>query len=350
MSKVTFPGTGHAYSDDGSTDRDMLNGGHAEWLLPMLQESVDTTRSAIDASTSASQSKADAAASALSARQDAGTAQTARQDAQNSATQAKNWAATVNVPQLPGKGGRALFAKPDESGSEWLRAVRSGGGAQQGDNQIYVGWDGQRVRVQVDATDLGSITLAADCVGDVVFSASAAGRTRGLRCNGAAISRTAYAALFAKIGTTYGGGDGVSTFNVPDLRGEFIRVWDDGRGVDPGRGVGSWQDSLFGYHAHGASCDVQGVHAHGGGTGGVGDHAHPYSVPPPATDPDGQGAAAGQSWLDLTKYATSTTGGGGAHNHSIPADGAHAHNITVAGAGGNETRPRNVALPAWILY
>ena len=44
-----------------------------------------------------------------------------------------------------------------------------------------------------------------------------------LACNGAAISRTAYAELFTVIGTTAGAGDGSTTFNVPDLRGMFIR-------------------------------------------------------------------------------------------------------------------------------
>ena len=44
-----------------------------------------------------------------------------------------------------------------------------------------------------------------------------------LACNGSAISRTAYAELFAVIGTTAGAGDGSTTFNVPDLRGMFIR-------------------------------------------------------------------------------------------------------------------------------
>lgn len=56
-----------------------------------------------------------------------------------------------------------------------------------------------------------------------------------LKANGAAVSRTAYADLFAAIGTSFGAGDGVNTFNLPDLRGEFIRSWDDGRGVDSGR-------------------------------------------------------------------------------------------------------------------
>ncbi len=44
-----------------------------------------------------------------------------------------------------------------------------------------------------------------------------------LICNGAAISRTTYADLFAVIGTTYGVGDGSTTFNLPDLRGVFVR-------------------------------------------------------------------------------------------------------------------------------
>jgi len=63
-----------------------------------------------------------------------------------------------------------------------------------------------------------------------------------LKCNGQAVSRTTYAALFAAISTAHGAGDGVSTFNVPDLRGEFLRGLDEGRGVDAGRALGSWQD------------------------------------------------------------------------------------------------------------
>ena len=55
------------------------------------------------------------------------------------------------------------------------------------------------------------------------------------------MSRTVYANLFVAIGTRYGAGDGYSTFNLPDLRGEFPRFWDDGRGVDAGRGLGTWQ-------------------------------------------------------------------------------------------------------------
>ena len=66
-----------------------------------------------------------------------------------------------------------------------------------------------------------------------------------LKANGAAVSRTLYTALFAAIGTTYGAGDGSTTFNLPDLRGEFVRGWDDGRGADAGRALGSAQSDAI---------------------------------------------------------------------------------------------------------
>lgn len=64
-----------------------------------------------------------------------------------------------------------------------------------------------------------------------------------LELAGQAISRTTYSALFALFGTTYGAGDGSTTFNLPDLRGEFVRGWDHGRGVDSGRTLGSFQNA-----------------------------------------------------------------------------------------------------------
>jgi phage-related tail fiber protein len=63
-----------------------------------------------------------------------------------------------------------------------------------------------------------------------------------LKANGAAVSRTAYSDLFNAIGTSYGSGDGSTTFNLPDFRGEFLRSWSDGSGVDPGRTLHSFQD------------------------------------------------------------------------------------------------------------
>jgi len=65
--------------------------------------------------------------------------------------------------------------------------------------------------------------------------------TGWLECNGAAVSRTTYSSLFSTVGTSHGTGDGASTFNVPDLRGEFIRGFDNGKGTDSGRTFASSQ-------------------------------------------------------------------------------------------------------------
>ena len=77
-----------------------------------------------------------------------------------------------------------------------------------------------------------------------------------LECNGAAVSRTTYSALFAIIGTQYGTGNGSSTFNLPDLRGEFVRGFDNGRGVDNGRSIASGQGAQNSSHNHTASSSV----------------------------------------------------------------------------------------------
>ena len=71
-----------------------------------------------------------------------------------------------------------------------------------------------------------------------------------LECDGAAVSRTDYADLFAAIGTLWGVGDGSTTFNIPDLRGVVARGWDNGRGLDPGRLLASYQADVLGAHNH----------------------------------------------------------------------------------------------------
>lgn len=71
--------------------------------------------------------------------------------------------------------------------------------------------------------------------GAVVYFARNTAPTGWLKANGAEVSRSVYSALFSAIGTTFGAGNGATTFNLPDLRGEFLRGWDDGRGVDAGR-------------------------------------------------------------------------------------------------------------------
>jgi microcystin-dependent protein len=118
--------------------------------------------------------------------------------------------------------------------------------------------------------------------------------TGWLDCDGSAVSRTTYSTLYTAIGTTFGAGDGSTTFNLPDLRGEFIRGWDDARGVDSGRTFGSAQADDFKAHDH----DV--------------------------------------SW-------TAAEGGSGAGSRVQNYNASYNNNATET-VGGDETRPRNIAL------
>lgn len=144
-------------------------------------------------------------------------------------------------------------------------------------------------------TLIGMIIPKADAVVPVGF----------LECDGSALSRTTYADLFAVISTTYGAGDGSTTFNIPDLRGEFIRGWDNGKGVDSGRAIGTSQTDLLKSHAH---------DFFGGNTSDVAGSERTYLI--------GINRAINQS---LT----------------VPPIGA---------TGGTETRPRNIAMMYCIKY
>jgi len=98
----------------------------------------------------------------------------------------------------------------------------------------------------------------------VAFTRDAIAPTGWTICEGQAISRTTFAALFAVIGETHGSGDGVTTFNIPDYRGRFLRgvsgvsgrVPDSlGRtamnpGGNPGNLIGSVQSDVFASHQH----------------------------------------------------------------------------------------------------
>lgn len=100
--------------------------------------------------------------------------------------------------------------------------------------------------------------------GSVMSYVGTSAPTGWLMCDGSAVSRVTYAALFAVIGTSHGSGDGSTTFNLPDYRGRFLRGLDGSAGRDPddssrtamnsggntGDAVGSVQSDQFGSHSH----------------------------------------------------------------------------------------------------
>lgn len=126
----------------------------------------------------------------------------------------------------------------------------------------------QAVSTSAGAADAGKIPLLDSTgklsntivlpvpAGTVIYVAGTNAPTGYLKGNGAAVSRTTYADLYAVIGTTYGVGDGSTTFNLPDYRGYFLRCWDDSRGVDTSRVLGSTQGDAFQSHIHGIRIDI----------------------------------------------------------------------------------------------
>lgn len=175
--------------------------------------------------------------------------------------------------------------------------------------------------------------------------------TGWLECNGAAISRTTYAELFAAIGTTYGVGDGSTTFNLPDYRGEFLRGFANGSSNDPDRttrtnrgdgatgdAVGTKQSGETEAHTHAASLTVAAT----GSTSMAPDHVHSYGIP--ATSVFYGAGGSGTVWSSSTTPTTS--GPAGAHTHTVSVTGTAAG--TTNPSIGDETRPRNIAV-MWII-
>lgn len=89
-------------------------------------------------------------------------------------------------------------------------------------------------------------TLWADCpIGTINAYGGTTAPEGWLLCQGQALSRTEYEDLFAVIGTNFGSGDGSTTFNIPDFRGEFLRGAGTNSHTNQGSGsaVGVHQDS-----------------------------------------------------------------------------------------------------------
>jgi len=130
--------------------------------------------------------------------------------------------------------------------ADWvdIGGVKRSGDTMTGPLSVPAGASGAQVPQAQEIPGLLGIT------GSILFFARNTAPTGWLKANGAAVSRTSYAALFAAIGTTFGVGNGSTTFNLPDLRGEFLRGWDDGRGIDSGRGFGSAQAGEIQAHTH----------------------------------------------------------------------------------------------------
>jgi microcystin-dependent protein len=168
---------------------------------------------------------------------------------------------------------------------------------------------GGTLNVTGNITGDGSLNVTGNITGDgavppgtLIFHCGNTAPSGFLKANGATISRSTYSALFAGIGTTFGTGDGSTTFTLPDMRGEFPRGWDDGRGIDSGRAFGAAQGDEFKSHTHTRTFWSNGAQGSPG----------------------------------LLTASPGTAGG--------------SQDPQTSSSGGTETRPRNIALLACIKY
>lgn len=110
--------------------------------------------------------------------------------------------------------------------------------------------------------------------GSLYFGSSGTDPAGWYICNGRAVNRSTDAPLFAAIGTVFGAGDGLNTFNIPTPGGYFFRALDLAGSIDPGRTVGSIQQDQFQTHTHGftqvdGNVGASGSAVNAGATGGV---------------------------------------------------------------------------------
>jgi microcystin-dependent protein len=204
------------------------------------------------------------------------------------------------------------------------------------------------ITVQYDGTYFQLVsytaTPAAIAVGFVAAWPLSTVPTGWLECDGSAVSRSTYAALFAVYGTSYGSGDGSTTFNLPNYKDYFLRGFDSA-GTDAasrtdrgdgttGASVGTKQTGDYLAHTHTFSATTSS------------DGAHTHTVPLSSND------AGGTSAGDATgTTGTATTSSNGAHTHTVSGTSG-----TAPASGGTETRPKNItvkwcclALPAAAL-
>jgi len=168
-------------------------------------------------------------------------------------------------------------------------------------------------QAQIDA--ITSITNILP-IGTVIGFPTNSPPTGFLECNGNAVSRVTYSDLFGLIGTTYGNGNGTTTFNLPDYRGQLLRGWDHGRGADPDAASRTDRgDGTTGDNVGTNQLDELKSHNHLSGTSVKGD-------------------------FQIFTSTESISGTSGAERSTVN----QTLRAYTADTGGNETRPRNTSI------
>lgn len=154
-----------------------------------------------------------------------------------------------------------------------------------------------------------------------------------LLCHGQAVSRADYAGLFAAIGTTYGAGNGSTTFNLPDIRGRVIAGIDNMGGTPANRltAAGSFAattpGAAGGSQTHTLTEAQMPAHSHTGSTAEAGEHTHSL------------GALMGSGNFSFNGETPGGSGSSTASSKTSGSAGAHTHDVSVSDTGGGQAHP-----------
>lgn len=152
-----------------------------------------------------------------------------------------------------------------------------------------------------------------------------------LLCNGQTVSRVTYADLYTAVGTSFGSGNGSTTFHVPDFRGRFLRGVDGGQGRDPDRLIRTAMNS-----GGNSGDDVGSVQ-----TDELAGHQH-YTVT--------NATSASSGGLNASQYLHAANNSGTNAFYTLAGGGAAANVGLTSVNGGNETRPENANVNFIIKY
>jgi microcystin-dependent protein len=205
--------------------------------------------------------------------------------------------------------------------SEALRALGTGAGTAAAGNDSRLSDQRTPSDASVTLAKLATAVLNALCpIGGIIdYAGSSAPSSSWLICDGSAVSRSTYASLFATIGTTYGAGNGTTTFNLPP-KGVFYVGRDSGQTEFDTLGETGGAKT----HTHGDGSLAVASHSHDDGSLSVDSHAHGAGS---LATPDHLHAVNGTTGAESLGSATILYAGGG--NNFTFARGPHTHSVDI---------------------
>lgn len=233
-------------------------------------------------------------------------------------------ARTVTLPNTVAAGFICWVRKTDSTANTVTLDATSGGQIN-GANTITLRYQHEELRLMFDGTTWSAPVYNGEEPGTAKLWFTDTAPTGWSMLEGQAISRTGNPRLFSLLSTTYGVGDGSTTFNLPDLRGRFLRVWDHAAGTDPDAASRT---------APAGSSITAGDHV---GTLQGGQNASHYHFVT-------RGDSTGNTTPNSSNYISTGNNYGSDNSYSLAANSGTPDVGRSGLEGGNEARPVNVAI------